>query len=59
MEWSENDLQDAKYPVQGLWLTEYKSTSSEPEGHHQSEIPSLPTTRFATWHAQHQRELIG
>jgi hypothetical protein len=59
MEWSENELQDAKCRVHGLWLTEYKSTSSEPEGHHQFEIPSGPTTAFATWRTQRQRELIG
>jgi len=59
VEWSENELPDAKYRVQGLWLMEYQSTSSENEGHHQSKIPSLPTTPFATWRAQRQRELIG
>jgi len=59
MEWTANELQDAKCHVQGLWLTEDKSTSSETEGHHQSEIPCVPTTHFATWRAQHQRELIG
>jgi hypothetical protein len=59
MEWSENELQDAKCRVQGLWLTEYKSTSSETAGHNQSKIPSVPTTPFATWRAQRQRELIG
>jgi hypothetical protein len=59
MEWSENELPDAKCCVQGPWLTEYKSTSAETECHHQSQIQSVPTTPFATWRTQHQRELIG
>lgn len=59
LEWSNEELNDAKMRVQGLCLTQYNVSSQSNEDERQSDMADLPTTPFATWRAQRQRELIG
>ena len=59
LEWTNEELNDSKMRVQGLWLTQYNVSSQSSEGERQPDIGDLPTTPSATWRAQHQRELIG
>jgi len=61
LEWTDDQLQDAKLRVQGLWLTKYMPLSSlrGSEGERQPDTPPSPVTPFATWRAQRQRTVIG
>jgi len=61
LEWTEDQLQDAKLHVQGLWLTKYMPVSSlgGSEGECQPDTPPYPVTPFATWRAQRQRTVIS
>ena len=61
LEWTEDQLQDVKLRVQGLWLTKYMPVSSlgGSEGERQPDTPPSPVTPFATWRAQRQRTVIS
>jgi len=51
LEWTEDQLQDAKLLVQGLWLTKYMPVCSlgGSEGERQPDTTPSPVTPFATW----------
>ena len=61
LEWTEDQLRDAKLRVQALWLTKYMMVSSigASEGERQPDTPLAPATPFATWRAQRQRVVIS
>jgi hypothetical protein len=54
LEWTEDQLRDAKLCVQALWRTKYMtvSASSASEGEWQPDTPPPAATPYATWGAQ-------
>jgi hypothetical protein len=61
LDWTDDQLRDAKLRVQGLWLRKYMPVSSlgGPEGERQPETPPSPGTPFATWQEQRQRTVVS
>jgi hypothetical protein len=61
LEWTDDQLEDAKLRVQALWLTQYSTGSSQAvsQGELQLGIHQVPITPFASWRAERQRTVIG
>ena len=61
LEWTDDQLEDAKLRVQALWLTQYSTASSQAvsQGELQLGIHQMPNTPFASWRAERQRTVIG
>jgi len=61
LEWTEDQLRDAKLRVQALWLTKYMTVSAirASEGERQPDTPPAAATPYATWRAQWQRVIIS
>ena len=61
LEWTYDQLEDAKLRVQALWLTQYSTRSSQAvsQGELQLGIHHVPSTPFASWRAERQRTVIG
>jgi hypothetical protein len=61
LEWTEDQLQDAKLRVQALWLTKNMTVSAigASEGECQPDTPPAPATPYATWCAQRQWVIIS
>jgi len=61
LEWTDDQLLDAKLRVQGLWVTKYMPLSSLRgiEGVRQPDTPPSPVTPFAPWQAHRQRTVIS
>jgi hypothetical protein len=61
LEWTDDQLEDAKLRVQALWLTQYSTGSSQAvsQGELQLGIHQVPITPFALWRAEGQRTVIG
>jgi len=60
LEWTDDQLQDAKLHVQALWLMEYMPVSSfaGDAGERQPNTTPPEISPFATWRAQRQRTVI-
>ena len=61
LEWTEDQLRDAKLCVQALRLTKYITVSAigASEGERQPDSPPAAATPYATLHAQRQRVIIS
>jgi hypothetical protein len=61
LEWTDDQLEDAKLHVQAWWLTQYSTGSSQAvsQGELQLGIHQVPITPFASWRAERQRTVIG
>ena len=61
LEWTEDQLWDAKQRVQALWLTKDMTVSAirASEGEHEADTPPAAATPYATWHAQPQWVIIS
>jgi hypothetical protein len=61
LEWTDDQLEDAKLRVQALWLTHYSTASSQAvsQGELQLGIHQMPIKPFESWRAERQRTVIG
>ena len=61
LDWTDDQLEDAKLRVQALWLTQYSTASSQAvsQGELQLGIHQMPITPFASWRAERQQTVIG
>jgi hypothetical protein len=61
LEWTDDQLQDAKLGVQALWLSNYMPVSAFAAHACERQPNRTPPeiSRFATWRAQRQRTVIG
>jgi hypothetical protein len=61
LEWTDDQMQDAKLRVQALWLTKYKPVSAfaADAGECQPNTTPPAISPFATWCAQRQPTVIG
>jgi len=61
LEWTNDQLEDAKLHVQALWLTLYSTGSSQAvsQGELQLGIHPVPIAPYALWQVERQRTVVG